>query len=80
MRSIDVGYAARVSLDKAQKGYKDFKAQKAFRLPDDRCLADAPPKAFKHYLPFVLVTFFALFCLFAFLGLLLSLTPLHILK
>ena len=44
-RSIDVGYAARVSLDKAQKGYKGLKAQKAFCLPDGKCLADVPPKA-----------------------------------
>ena len=56
-RSIDVGYAARVSLDKARNGYKGFKAQKTFRMPDGKCLADAPPKAFKHYLPFVLVAF-----------------------
>ena len=47
----------RVSLDKARNGYKGFKAQKAFRLPGGKCLADAPPKAFKYYLPFVLVDF-----------------------
>ena len=30
MRSIDVGYAARVSLDKAQKGYKALRPKKHF--------------------------------------------------
>jgi hypothetical protein len=46
--------ASVVDNKKAQKGYKGFKVQKVFRLPGGKCLADASPKALKHYLPFVL--------------------------